>query len=88
MTMREHLTDAAIASKAHYATYGAAGVSFWGGLTANDIAAFAGVLIGVCTLVVHIWFKRRDDRRTKALNALEQQRVRLEIQRLQQPPPA
>jgi len=85
--MREHLTDAAIASKAHYATYGAAGISFLGGLTANDIAAFAGVVIGIFTLAVHIWFKRRDDRRLRALNELEQTRVKLEIQRLQQHAP-
>jgi len=84
MTMREHFTDAAIAGKAQYAIYGGAGVSLFGGFTANEIAAFCGGAAALCGVIVQIIFKLRDDRRRKALNALEQARTRLEIQRLQQ----
>jgi len=84
--MREHLTDAAIAAKANYATYGGAGMALYGGFTANDIAAFCGALAALGGFVVHLVFKLRADRREKDIKALEKQRLLLDIQRLQSPP--
>jgi len=77
-------TEAAIAAKAPYVTYGAGVVSLYGGFTANEIAAFCGAVAALAGVAVQIFFKLRDDRRRKALNALEQERERLHIQRLMQ----
>jgi len=87
MTLREHLTDAAIAAKAQYATYGGAGVALYGGFTANDIAAFCGALAALGGFIAHLFFKWRADRREQEIKALEKQRLLLDIQRLQPPPP-
>jgi len=86
MSMRENLTDAAIAAKANYATYGGAGMALYGGFTANDIAAFCGALAALGGFAVHAFFKRRADRRDAEIKALEKQRLLLDIARLQSPP--
>lgn len=55
--------DATIASVANKATYAGAGVATYGGLTANEIAAFGGLLVAVIGLLIQLVFKLREDRR-------------------------
>lgn len=39
------------------ATYWGGSVAFIGGLTANEVAAVGGLVIGVIGLLVNVWFK-------------------------------
>lgn len=55
--------DATIASVAHKATYAGAGVATYGGLTANEIAAFGGLIIAVVGVLIQLLFRLREDRR-------------------------
>lgn len=55
--------DATIASIAQKTTYAGAGVATYGGLTANEIAAFSGALIAFVGLLIQVFFKMREDRR-------------------------
>lgn len=49
-----------VASKiATGAQYGGGGVAFLGGLSANEIAAYGGLLIGFIGLLVNIYYKRQ-----------------------------
>lgn len=65
--MQERAADAAVAAVAHKVTTAGGGVALWGGLTANDIAAFGGLLIAAIGLAVQIYFKRKADRRDAEL---------------------
>lgn len=56
-------TDAALAAAGKVVTGVGGGTAFLGGLSANDIAAFAGVVGMVIGLVVQWYFSRRKDQR-------------------------
>lgn len=53
MTSNELITTKAATA----ATYGGSAGAVFFGLTANEFAAFAGVVIAVIGLLVNIWFK-------------------------------
>lgn len=58
-----HLTtEAAIAWTANKATYGGAGAAFVGGMTANEVAAYGGLLIAAIGAIVSWYYKRKDSR--------------------------
>lgn len=61
--MKEQAVEATVASLANKVTYGGGSVAFVGGLTANEIAAFGGLLIAAVGLVVQWVFNRRRDKR-------------------------
>jgi len=63
--------DSTIANMSHAAAWGGAGVAVFGGLTANEWAAFCGGAAALGGLLVQLHFKRRDDRPKKELHALE-----------------
>lgn len=46
-------------------TYGGSIASIFGGLTANEVAAYGGLLIGVVGLLVNWWYKAKEDRRAE-----------------------
>jgi len=48
---------------------GGGGIALWGGLTANDIAAFGGLLVAVIGVCIQWYYKRRADRRDAELHA-------------------
>ena len=59
----EIASDTTIASIANKATYAGAGMATYGGLTANEIAAFGGIIIAFVGLLIQLIFKLREDRR-------------------------
>lgn len=66
-------TAAAIASKA---TQAGAGAAVFGGLTANEFAAFGGLIVAVLGLLVQAYFKRRADARHAAEHELRMANLR------------
>lgn len=59
-------TDATLAAVGKTATYVGGGTAFLGGLSANDIAALAGVVGVLVGLVMQWYFSRRKDQRELA----------------------
>lgn len=66
--MRDQATEATIAAVAQKVSAGGGSLALVGGLTANDIAAFGGLLIAVIGLFVQFYYKRKDDRRQDELH--------------------
>ncbi|MBO9717508.1 MAG: hypothetical protein J7507_12050 [Pseudoxanthomonas sp.] len=65
--MKDQAIEATIAAAAQKATIGGGGVALYGGLTANELAAFVGAAVAVLGLLVQIYFKRKDDKRKDEL---------------------
>lgn len=63
--MKEQATEATVAAIANKVTYGGSAAAVYGGWTANEIAAYGGLLIAVIGLIVQLVFKVRADRRHK-----------------------
>lgn len=61
--MKQQAVEATVASLANKVTYGGGSVALIGGYTANEIAAFGGLIIAAIGLVVQVVFKRRSDKR-------------------------
>ena len=61
--VQEVIADSTIASIANKATYTGAVSAVYGGMTANEIAAFGGLLVAVIGVLIQLFFKLRDDRR-------------------------
>jgi hypothetical protein len=57
------MTESTVASVANKVTIGGGATAFFGGMTANEFAAYGGLLVGALGLVVQIVFKLRADRR-------------------------
>lgn len=83
--MKEQTTEAAIAAAAQKASLGAGTAAVFGGLTANEIAAFGGLVIALIGLCVQWYYKRKDDRRREELHAAQLQLVRDEHEELRGP---
>lgn len=66
--MKEQAAEATVAAIANKVTYAGSGAAFFGGLTANEVAAFGGLLIAVIGLAVQWFYKRKEDRRNEALH--------------------
>lgn len=62
-----HISEHAAEVAAKVGTYGGASVAFVGGLTVNEFAALAGVVIGMVGLGFQIYFGYRRDRRERGL---------------------
>jgi positive regulator of sigma E activity len=61
--MKLELTEASVSAAASKFTYGGGTMAFFGGLTANEVAAFGGLLVAVVGLLVQWHYKRKDDKR-------------------------
>ena len=59
-------------------TYGGSAAAVLFGLTANDIAAFAGVGIGLTGIGITLFYKHREDRRSAQRHAAEMERLKRE----------
>lgn len=68
--MKDQAAEATIAAVAQKVAYGGGGVAFFGGLTANEIAAFGGLFIAFLGLLVQVYFKVLDNRRKSELHKL------------------
>lgn len=66
--MRQEATEATIAGIAQKVGVSGGTVAVYGGLTANEIAAFGGLLIAIVGVCVQWYFKRKDDRRNQVLH--------------------
>ena len=62
------LTDSAVAGFAKNAAYAGSASAVYGGLTANEIAAFGGLAVAVIGVIVQFLFRLRDDRRNAELH--------------------
>ncbi|MCH1908007.1 holin [Stenotrophomonas sp. Y6] len=68
--MKDQAAEATIAAVAQKVAYGGGGVAAFGGLTANEIAAFGGLFIAFLGLLVQVYFKVLDNRRKSELHKL------------------
>lgn len=68
--MKDQAAEATIAAVAQKVAYGGGGVAAFGGLTANEIAAFGGLFIAFLGLLVQVYFKVLDNRRKTELHKL------------------
>lgn len=59
MSIAHEATQTAAAKAATAAQYGGSGAAVYFGLTANEIGAFGGLLIGFIGLLINIWFKHK-----------------------------
>lgn len=66
--MRDQAAEVTIAAVAHKVTTAGGVAAIFGGLTANDIAAFGGLLVAVIGVIVQIYFNRKRDRRETELH--------------------
>lgn len=55
----EATTGAVVNKVTNAATYAGSGAALYFGMTANEIAAFGGLLIGVIGLLANIWYKHQ-----------------------------
>ena len=68
--MKDQAAETTIAAVAQKVVYGGGGIAAFGGLTANEIAAFGGLCIAFVSLLVQIHYKRKNDRRKDELHKL------------------
>jgi putative exporter of polyketide antibiotics len=61
--MKDEATEAAIAGVAQKVSFGAGTAAVYGGLTANEIAAFGGLLVAIVGVIVQWVYKRKENRR-------------------------
>lgn len=64
--MKAEATEATVSALASKITYGGGSIAVFGGFTANEIAAFGGLIIAAIGLAVQIYFKLKDERRKTA----------------------
>lgn len=64
--VKDEAAEAAIAAVAQKFSVAGGSAALVGGLTANEIAAFGGLLIAAIGLAVQFYYKRKDDRRKTA----------------------
>ena len=68
--VRQEATEATIAAIGQKAMYSGGTVAFFGGVSANSIAAIGGLVVGVIGLIVTVYYKRRDNERKEELHRL------------------
>lgn len=67
--MKDQAAEATVAAIANKVTYAGGTTAFLGGVSANEIAAFGGLLVAVIGLLVQWYYKRKDDRRKGELHS-------------------
>lgn len=72
-------TSTAVGVATKVTTYGGSAGAVFFGLTANEMAAFGGLAVGIAGLLVTIIFKVRDDRRARERHEVEMRRLRREV---------
>jgi hypothetical protein len=59
MSVPQQAVDTAVTKAATAATYAGSGGAVYFGMTANEIAAFGGLVIAVVGLIVNVWYKHQ-----------------------------
>lgn len=72
----EATTDAAVAAAASKTTWGGAAVALYGWVSSSEGAAVTGLLIALVGLAVNTWFRWRDFRSTREVEAQRESRDR------------
>ncbi|MGR4895021.1 holin [Stenotrophomonas sp. LARHCG68] len=78
LTDMANTTHNVASTVAKVSTYGGSAGAVLFGLTANDIAAFAGVGIGLTGIAITLFYKHREDRRAAQRHAAEMARLKWE----------
>lgn len=73
--MKSEATEGTLAAVAQKVTIGGGSAAVFGGLTANEIAAFGGLLVAIIGLCVQFYYKRKSDRREEALHLARIERL-------------
>ena len=68
--MKDQAAEATIAAVAQKVSAGGGGIALFGGLTANEIAAFGGLAIAGLGLIVQVVFKLLDNRRKSEVHRM------------------
>lgn len=66
-TVKNEAAEATVSAVASKFTYGGGTAALIGGFTANEIAAFGGLVVAAIGLAVQWYYKRKEDRRNEAL---------------------
>ena len=66
--MKDQAVEATIAGVAKNFAVGGGTTAVLGGLTANEVAAFGGLIVAAIGLLVQWYYKRKDDRRQDELH--------------------
>ena len=74
--MKDEATEAAIAGVAQKVSFGAGTAAVYGGLTANEIAAFGGLLVAVISVIVQWVYKHKESKRHIQLHAAQLRALR------------
>ena len=80
--MNDQASDAVGLIAAKTATYGGGASAMYFGLTANEVAAFGGLLIGLIGLCVQWYYNRRRDAREREMHVMEIEMHTARIKRL------
>jgi hypothetical protein len=73
--MKNEAAESTVAAVAQKFAIGGGSASIIGGLTANEIAAFGGLLVAIIGLCVQFYYKRKADRREEALHLARIERL-------------
>lgn len=68
-------TEATVAAVAQKVSVGGGGFALFGGLSANELVAFGGLLVAVIGLAVQWYYKAKSDRRAELLHAARLSRI-------------
>lgn len=68
--MKDQLPDAVIAAAAQKGALIGSGAAFWGGITANTVAAIGGLFVAMVGLGIQWYYRRKADRRAEEIHRL------------------
>lgn len=68
-----NIEPGSVARAADKITVAAGGAALWGGWTANEYAAFGGLIFAGLGLAVQIYFKIKDDQRRREADARDRE---------------
>lgn len=63
MDLQQHATEATLAAIGSKATYGGAATSVVGWLMSSEFGVVAGIVLGICGLLVNWHYRRKQDKR-------------------------
>lgn len=69
MDLQQHATEVTLAAIGSKATYAGAWTSVVGWLMSSEFGVVAGILLGICGLLVNWHYRRKQDKRDEARHA-------------------
>lgn len=74
--IKHQTLEATVAAAASKATYAGAGTSVWGWFASSEAGVILGIVIGVIGLLVNIFFRLRQDRRSQTEHEARMRAIR------------